>query len=283
MDARAKSQKYGTWVRDGKAEPNADVGWYAGRARPMRLRLFSLIVLSWLPVSLSWAQETPQTQSDTTALKSDSFLPETPAAKSPPVPEQHPRLFWIIPTYTVTNSKSPAPLTSHEKFRLYMADKTDPYTFGFIAFNAGLAQATNAFAGYGQGAAGYAKRLGAGTADEASGGFFGTFLFPSLLHQDPRFYRQGSGPLKRRLAHVLIRPLVTHKDSGERTFNWSGSLGRIAASGLANAYYPAEERGVGRTFSRAAMGIPYSIIDDLVDEFGPDLQKKFFKRQPRRK
>jgi len=43
---------------------------------------------------------------------------------------------------------------------------------------------------------------------------------------------------------------------------------------LANAYYPEEERGVGKTFSRVGMGIPFSVIDHLVDEFGPDLQRK---------
>jgi hypothetical protein len=240
----------------------------AGSARAMWLRLFPLFVLLWLPESHSWAQEMPQIQLETTAPA---------AAKRQTVEEPHPRLFWIIPTYTVTNLKSPAPLTPNEKFHLVLADKTDPFNIGQIAVYAGIAQANNDFAGYGQGTAGYAKRFGAGLADELSSGFFATFLFPSLLHEDPRFYRQGSGyPFRHRLAHVLIRPFVIHKDSGGRTFNWSGTLGRIAASGLANAYYPEEERGVGRTFSRAAMSVPYSIIDDMVDEFGPDIQRKFF-------
>jgi hypothetical protein len=90
----------------------------------MRLRLFPLIVLAWLPVSLSWAQEAPQTQSE----EASSNLPQTPKAKNKPTEELHPRLFWIIPTYTVTNRKSPAPLTPNEKFRLFMVDKTDLYT-----------------------------------------------------------------------------------------------------------------------------------------------------------
>src|SRR5690349_10523068 len=110
----------------------------------MRLRLFPVIVLLWLPVSVSWAQETPQTQSEEGSSKRDSSLPPAPVATSAPTEEElHPRLFWIIPTYTVTNRKSPAALTANEKFRLFMLDKTDPYTFGFIAANAGLAQANN--------------------------------------------------------------------------------------------------------------------------------------------
>ena len=151
-----------------------------------------------------------------------------------------------------------------------MKDITDPFTFGSVAFEAGIAQANNDFSGYGQGTAGYSKRFGAGFADQAAGGFFGAFLFPSVLHQDPRYYRLGSGPFKKRLGHALIRPVMTHKDSGGRACNWSGILGSIATSSLSNAYYPERNRGVGNTFSRVAVSIPFSMIDELVNEFGPD-------------
>jgi hypothetical protein len=199
---------------------------------------------------------------------------QVPPAKSRE--EKHPRLFWILPTYTVADSKSTRPLTARGKWRLFVKDKTDPFTLGWVAFEAGLAQANNDFPGYGQGAAGYGKRFGAGLADETASGFFGTFLFPSVLHQDPRYYRLGAGPFQKRLGHALIRPILTHKDSGGRAFNWSGTLGSIATSGLSNAYYPEENRGVGATFSRVAMSIPFSMIDELVNEFGPDLEKKIF-------
>ena len=80
--------------------------------------------------------------------------------------------------------------------------------------------------------------------------------------------------LKKRLGHALIRPVLAHKDSGGRAFNWSGILGSIATSSLSNAYYPEGNRGVGATFSRIAMSIPSSMIDEVVNEFGPDLEKK---------
>jgi hypothetical protein len=176
--------------------------------------------------------------------------------------------------YTVTSIHSVSPLGARGKWRLFVKDESDPFTFGWVAFEAGVAQATNEFSGYGQGAEGYAKRFGAGLADEWSGGFFGTFLFPSVLHQDPRYYRIGSGSFKWRLGHALIRPVLTHRDSGGRVFNWSGFLGSLAASGLSNAYYPEADRGLGPTFSRVAWQLPFSMIEELVDEFGPDLVKK---------
>jgi hypothetical protein len=77
----------------------------------------------------------------------------------------------------------------------------------------------------------------------------------------------------------MIRPAVTRQDSGSRAFNWSGLLGSIAASSLSNVYYPATDRGVGPTFRRVATGIPISMIDNLIHEFGPDLQGKFLQKK----
>jgi len=237
----------------------------------MTLRLFHWFVLVWLPVSACWAQEEKQPPAQTEEY-SRRDLPEAPIAKSPAEDQRPPRVFWIIPTFKVTESKVPTKLTPKQKLEIVVRDTTDPYTIGFTAFTAGIEQANNDMAGYGQGASGYFKRFGASYADQASTGFFGAFLFASLMHQDPRYYRQGSGPFTHRFAHALIRPVVTYVDAGGREFNWSGLLGSLAASGLANAYYPDKERGVGKTFSRWGTGIPLSVIDHLVDEFGPDLQ-----------
>jgi len=239
---------------------------------------FSFILLLFLSSSVSRAQEPAETQPG--SKQADSGEQATPVARQAPgakrerLEEDHPRLFWILPTYTVADSKSAFPLTARGKFRLFVKDNTDPFTIGWIAFESGIAQGNDDPPGYGQGVAGYGKRFGAGLADETAAGFFGTFLFPSVLHQDPRYYRLGAGSFTKRLGHTLIRPVLTHKDSGGRTFNWSGLLGSIAASSLSNAYYPEGNRGVGATFSRVAISIPFNLINQLVDEFGPDLQKK---------
>ena len=166
-----------------------------------------------------------------------------------------------------------------KKFRLFVRNTTDPFNVSFTAFNAAVQQANNDLSGFGQGAGGYAKRLGAGLADETSTGFFRAYMFPSLLHQDPRYFRRGSGSIKSRLVEAIIRPVVTRKDGGGRTFDSSGVLGSIAASSLSNIYYPSTDRGVERTFERVATGIPFDVIDHLIDEFGPDLENKFLRRK----
>jgi len=244
----------------------------------VRTSVSFILFLSLLSSSVSRAQETAGSQPED--MPSVSRRPAAPVtqqalpAESQKLEEEHPRLFWIFPTYTVTSIKSTSPLAARGKWRLFVKDESDPFTFGSVALEAGIAQATNNLSGYGQGAAGYSKRFGAGLADEWAAGFFKTFLFPSVLHQDPRYYRMGAGPFKNRLGHALIQPVLTHKDSGGRAFNWSGILGSIAASGLSNVYYPEGDRGAGPTFSRVALRIPFSMIDGLFDEFAPDLEKK---------
>jgi hypothetical protein len=247
----------------------------------MRIAFFYFfsVVLSFS--SVVRAQETPpKPLEEVEKAKPAGTAPnvqQVAPAQSSGLQEEHPRLFWIIPTYRVSNSKAPVSMSSQEKFRLFVRNSTDPSTIAYAAFTAGIKQADNKLSGYGQGAAGYGKRLGAGLANETSAGFFRSFLFASLAHQDPRYFRQGSGPFENRLAHAMIRPVVTRKDSGGRTFNWSGLLGSIAASSLSNAYYPATDRGVGPTFRRVSTGIPISVIDNLIHEFGPDLEKRLRK------
>jgi len=241
----------------------------------MRALLLPVCVLQLLLGNILRAQNAPSVAAGfPLAPAAQEVQPRDRAA----VKEKHPRLFWVMPTYTVSNSGFPSSLSSGEKFRLSVQNTTDPFTFGYIAVNAGIQQANDNLAGYGQGAAGYGKRLGAGLADQASASFFKTYLFPSILHQDPRYFRQGSGPFKRRLANAIIRPVVTRDDSGGRAFNWAELLGGIAASTLSNAYYPASNSGVGPTFKRVAAGIPFSMIDHLIEKFGPDLERKFLRR-----
>lgn len=251
----------------------------------MRVTIYSLsllLLLSLLPSDVQ-AQEAVSLGALQVQKPRAAELP--PAARPPnavplrPDEEKHSRLFWIIPTYTVSNSRLPVSLTSTGKCRLFYKNTSDPFTLAYIAFSAAIQQANNDLPGYGQGAAGYGKRLGAGLGDEISSGFFQTYLFPSMLRQDPRYFRAASGGFKERLAHAIIRPVVTRKDSGGRAFNWSGILGLVAASGLSNAYYPATDRGVERTFKRVATGIPLSVIDHLIDEFGSDLEQKLLRRK----
>jgi len=193
-------------------------------------------------------------------------------------PADSERMFGVVRTFGITNDKHAAPLTPRGKFRIFRQNVTDPFTFVGTALQAGIGQATNDFPAYGQGMAGYAKRYAASIADFTSGEFMSTFVFPTALHEDPRYFREGEGSFKIRLGHALASAFVTRSDSGRTTFNWSNSLGRVAAGGISTLYYPAEDRSVGLVFSRAAIGMVFGTAGAVFSEFGPDIQRKLFKK-----
>jgi hypothetical protein len=188
----------------------------------------------------------------------------------------------VVPAHGVTNDKNAATITPSGKFRLFSESVTDPFAVIGVGLQAGVGQAKNEFPGYGQGATGYAKRFGASYSDFAIANFMSSYAFPSLLREDPRYFREGSGPFKKRLGHALASPFVTRTDSGRSRFNFSNVLGVITAGGISNAYYPASDRGVGLVFSRAAIGILFGTVSATFAEFGPDLARKM-SRKPKLK
>jgi hypothetical protein len=184
-----------------------------------------------------------------------------------------------MPTYSITNSKDMTALTPNGKFKIFAQNVTDPLMPVGAALLAGIEQATNEFPSYGLGASGYGKRLGAAVADSATGEFLGTFLFPTILHEDPRYFREGEGPTEQRLGHALSSAFVNRKDSGRRGFAWSIVLGQLAAGEISNTYYPTKNRGLGLTVSRAGIGIAMGTIGTVFNEFGPDLQRKMSRKK----
>jgi hypothetical protein len=173
-------------------------------------------------------------------------------------------------------------LNKREKFKVFLRSTYSPYTFAGAAFDAGLAQATGGWYTYGGGMEGYGKRYGASLADAESGAFFGRFLFPVLLHEDPRYLRSTSQHTMPRVGYALSRVLVTHDDHGNKRPNLSLLMSAVASSSLANSYYPRDNRGLGDTMARAGDGLLSTAEMNLLREFWPDISKKLRKHAPQR-
>jgi len=185
-------------------------------------------------------------------------------------------MFGVLPNYkTINDPDQPiVALTTREKFGL-VKHYFDPFTFVFTSITAGIEQETNEKEAYGQGAMGYAKRYGADFADGFTNELFVTAVFPTLLHEDPRYYRLGHGRAWKRTAYALSRILITHSDSGSTRFNASEFLGNITSGALSMTYYPHNERNVGGVFTRMSVEIGYDSLFNVLKEFYPDLKRKF--------
>ena len=181
------------------------------------------------------------------------------------------RLMGVIPNFYTSYTYDTAPLTAKQKFLFAARGTFDPVAMVGVGFGAGIEQATNSFAGYGQGAEGYGKRFAAKFADGRSSDFFTHAIYPSLLHQDPRYYYQGTGTVKSRVLHAIGSAFFTRTDSGLIAPNYSFLLGDLSSGALSNLYYPKANRGVGLVFTNAAVGLGGRMAGNILREFSKRL------------
>jgi hypothetical protein len=178
------------------------------------------------------------------------------------------RVFGVIPNFYVSYVPNAAPLTPRQKFELAWKTTVDPVTFGLNGAIAGIQQAQNDFPRYGQGAQGFAKRYGASYADLAAETFIGGAILPSLLKQDPRYFYKGIGSKRSRFFYAIANAVICKGDDGRWQANYSGILGSIAAGGISNLYYPAQDRnGAALTFENALIEIGETAAANLLQEF----------------
>jgi hypothetical protein len=180
--------------------------------------------------------------------------------------EEKQRVFGIIPNVYVSYESDPAPLTTKMKFKLALKVSTDPVTAAGVLLVASAKQAGNT-PNYGQGWGAYGKRFGAVATDGFSDIMIGGAILPSLFHQDPRYFYQGTGSTGSRIRHAVLNTFVARGDNGRSQPNYSGLGGVLASSSLANLYYPRSNRGAGLVFGNFAIGVAERVGASLAQEF----------------
>jgi hypothetical protein len=187
------------------------------------------------------------------------------------------RILNVLPNYgTVESSATPPPLRSGQKFRLATASVFDWAAYPFNGLLAGIGQAKNDPKAWGQGWGAFGKRYGASFADNSIGTYMTTAIFPSLLHEDPRYYQLRQGTFSHRSWYALNRLFVTRTDSGHTRFNYSESVGNAAAAAISNIYHPGDDRTASRNASSFVFLILYDGLSNEVKEFWPDIRRKVF-------
>jgi hypothetical protein len=177
------------------------------------------------------------------------------------------RVFGVFQNFYTSYIWKADAMTTKQKYKLAFRTIYDPTTFVVLAGVAGAEQYNGTYPGYGPGIEGYGKRYGAALADSVSGRIIGSAILPSLLHQDPRYFYQGSGTVSSRALHAVLSTVITRGDNGKNQPNYSHILGNLAAGGIANTYRPESSRGVGLTFQTLGITTGASAIGNLFREF----------------
>jgi hypothetical protein len=181
--------------------------------------------------------------------------------------EEQQRVLGFIPNLYVTYEPHPEPLTTKMKFHLAYKDLTHPVFFVRTAAWAGVQQARDNPDEWRQGAKGYGKRLGAGFADGATGSLISNAILPSLLHQDPRYFYQGTGTKWSRARHAMLAPFVCKGDNGATQPNYSEWGGSLIGYSIPTAYYPSSSRTAGHVFENFGIDMGLHVVGSLAQEF----------------
>jgi hypothetical protein len=166
---------------------------------------------------------------------------------------------------------NPLPLSAGGKFKIFVNQAISPAYILGSGVSAAVNQANNSPGSTGQGWDAYGTRVGYSMARASSTSFFGTFVFASMLHQDPRFFPESHPSFLRAVKYSAERIVITRNDKGNDVFNSSGLLGPLAAEALSNAYLPRSEQTGARSMERYGSDLAWRFAANIFKEYWPTI------------
>ncbi len=199
--------------------------------------------------------------------------PSGQASTTPPQDGENKRIWGIIPNYrTSPDLKNYVPLTTKQKFEIAKNDSLDRGTFVLALLFGAQAQIAGSSPSFGHGFSAYVRYTAASYADWSIANMMTEGVFPTLLHEDPRYFRRGEGSGWSRLGYAVGQIFWTHTDSGGAHFNFSEVFGNSTAVAISNLYYP-DDRTFGSNAAKVGLQIGVDMASNILKEFSPDLSR----------
>lgn len=193
-----------------------------------------------------------------------------PVTQKVPCPPYVPLINWYS---RFLNGPQVKPMTPLEKGWLAVRNVIDPFNGVTILGSSAIAVGFNAYSPYGPGMAGFGRYVGVSYAQDMTGEFFGTFLIPTIVRQDPHYHRMPNASMKRRIAHAAYQVVWTQGDNGKGMVNYADVVGFAFDNEIGNLYVPGQETNLPGTAARYATGMATAPIDNFVSEFLPDVAR----------
>jgi hypothetical protein len=239
--------------------------------------LSSRILALWLAGLAVSALAHAQQPSGAGAPSSASTKPDSPQPKQdayPPPSGQSKGFIGYVTSRSIVFpdiATSPLPLSPGGKFKIFVNQSISPAYILGASVSAAVNQATNTPGATGQGWDAYGTRVGYSMARASSTSFFGTFVFASILRQDPRFFPESHPSLGRAIKYSAKRIVITRNDAGNDVFNSSGLLGPLAAEALSNVYLPRSEQTGAKTMERYGTDLAWRFAANMFKEYWPQV------------
>ena len=147
-----------------------------------------------------------------------------------------------------------------------------PVAVARSAAGAAITQATNTPAEWGQGAAGYGRRVGSGFAGHlVKVGI--QYPVARLMHEEFGYRRSNKQGFKARLFYALEAVVITHKTTTEKaTVSTSELSGAFGAGLISRLWQPASTRGVLHGFASGGIMLAADAGGNVVREFWPEIR-----------
>lgn len=173
---------------------------------------------------------------------------------------------------------APVPLTAKQKFDGFLHNSYSLQLGVNILSDALIAQATGAYPRFGGGMQGFGQRLGVSTTGAEVASFLGGFVYPTLFHQDPRFYPSHEHGIFNRIAYAASRVVIGRSDSGTTVVNASTIASHFTQAAISNFYVPYRNESVSGTVENALTGLLGAVEGNIISEFWPDLTEFAWRR-----
>ena len=164
-------------------------------------------------------------------------------------------------------------LTPLQKARLATRNLLDPFNLLTILGEAAISVAANPHSAYGPGMPGYGRYVGVSFTQDMVGEFFGTFLIPSIAHQDPHYHRMPNANIPRRVVHAITQIVWTQGDDGNGMLNYADLVGFAADDAIGNLYVRGQETNLRASTERYGIALATAPIDNFITEFLPDVAR----------
>jgi hypothetical protein len=201
----------------------------------------------------------------------DAHLTNQPFRMSVPCPIYVPFINWYA---RFLNGPKVKPLTPKEKAWLAVRNLTDPFNAITILGTSGISVAADPDSPYGPGFPGFGRSVGVAYTQDMTGEFFGTFLIPSIVHQDPHYHREPTESIKHRIGHAILQVVWTQGDNGKGMVNYANMVGYAIEDEIGNLYVPGRSTNLPASAARYATNLALAPTDNFITEFVPDIASR---------
>lgn len=199
----------------------------------------------------------------------------------PPLNRQPKRILGVMPNFRAVSAGVHAPPpTAKQAFMIATKNSFDYSSFIFVGVTSAFAEWTDTHRQLGEGIPGFGRYYWRGLVDKTDGNYLVIFLFPTILHEDERYYAMGKGGFWKRAGYAATRILITPNYEGNNTFNASEVLGRGISQAISAAYYPSQTRTVGAISEKLAYAMGRDALTNVFREFWPDISVHLLHRTP---